>query len=649
MRRLLAVLLAALVGAPLAGSLPPRVSAQPAAEEPTGGLTAFTSDSELRAFLRSLRPERRRDLEAFGAGPPPMPPPMPPPPADAAAAPSASQRAEADSGVRSANITNTQEANVDEGGIVKNRGDILVILRRGRLFTVSTAGGGLRPVDSINAFPPGVDASGDWYDEMLIAGDRVVVIGFSNRRGGTEVSRFRLSDAGRLRFEDAYHLKSNDYYSSRNYASRLIGNRLILYTPLYLNWRNDPLEALPGIRRWRGDPEERFRPIATARQIYIAPGLKDRPNGRVEALHTLIGCDLLAPVLSCRATGVLGPSSRSFYVSSRAIYLWLSGFGGGDVRRAVPASVYRLPLSLGRPSAAGVRGSPVDQFSFQEDRGVLNVLVRSDGVGDAMGRPEFSSGAVALLRMPVRLFGDGSREAESALYQRLPRPGANQYAFRNRFVGDWLIYGFNGGGESGRAVAVATRSGGPVHEFDVPSTVDRIEPLGSDALIVGDRGGDLLFTALEPGRARLHEPWTLPEARETESRSHAFFYRPDDEAGASGVLGLPVARPAPPEMRSLFASTASMLFLRRTLRRFSSLGELEAEATGAVDDDCKASCVDWYGNARPIFLGDRTFALLGYELVEGDVGRNRIREVRRINFAPSRQGDPDGKPDEWAD
>ena len=53
-------------------------------------------------------------------------------------------------------ITNTQEAGVDEGGIVKVRGDMLVILRRGRLFTVSLAGGGMRPIDSIDAFPPGV-------------------------------------------------------------------------------------------------------------------------------------------------------------------------------------------------------------------------------------------------------------------------------------------------------------------------------------------------------------------------------------------------------------------------------------------------------------------------------------------------------------
>lgn len=47
-----------------------------------------------------------------------------------------------------------------------------------------------------------------------------------------------------------------------------------------------------------------------------------------------------------------------------------------------------------------------------------------------------------------------------------------------------------------------------------------------------------------------------------------------------------------------------------------------------------ASCVDWYGNSRPIFLGDRILALLGYEIVEGAVDDGRIREVRRAGFAP---------------
>jgi hypothetical protein len=40
-----------------------------------------------------------------------------------------------------------------------------------------------------------------------------------------------------------------------------------------------------------------------------------------------------------------------------------------------------------------------------------------------------------------------------------------------------------------------------------------------------------------------------------------------------------------------------------------------------ADDECRASCVDWYGNARPLFLRGHVFALLGYELVEDDAKR----------------------------
>jgi hypothetical protein len=66
------------------------------------------------------------------------------------------------------------------------------------------------------------------------------------------------------------------------------------------------------------------------------------------------------------------------------------------------------------------------------------------------------------------------------------------------------------------------------------------------------------------------------------------------------------------------------------------LGELEARPERAVDDGCRASCVDWYGNARPLFVRGRVFALLGYELVEGRLEDGRIRELRRASFAPRR-------------
>jgi hypothetical protein len=50
------------------------------------------------------------------------------------------------------------------------------------------------------------------------------------------------------------------------------------------------------------------------------------------------------------------------------------------------------------------------------------------------------------------------------------------------------------------------------------------------------------------------------------------------------------------------------------------------------------SCVDWYGNARPIFYKGRVFALLGYELVEADISRGRVRETDRTNLLGALSG-----------
>ena len=624
-------------------------SAGAAAQQPpraSGGLTAFRSDAELRRYLEERRRAERRRAQAYAAEAVPVmaPPSSPPPPA--AAAPQ--EVTVTGDRVAQPGITNTQEAGVDEGGIVKTYRDMLVILRRGRLFTVSLAGGDMAPVDSIDAFPPGVDARNDWYDEMLVSGDRVIVIGYSYSRGGTEVNRFRISPDGRLRFEDAYHLRSNDYYSSRNYASRLIGNRLIYYTPLYLGYgRGDPLEALPGIRKWQGENDRAaFRRIADARRVYIAPRLRNDRDAEISALHSVISCDLAAAELDCDATAVLGPGSRNFYVSGNAVYLWISDWRENPKRSEPGSYLYRLPFDEDeRPSAIGARGAPTDQFSFREDSrdGRIDVLVRSAGGGDAMWRPEFGSGSVALLQVPFRAFGDGSDEAPRRYYRHLPPPRGSGWQFQNRFVGDYVLYGnggSNGAGRDGEGwVTAASVRGGPAEELALAHGVERIEVLGSDGLVVGGGGEDLGFTEIDlSGRSpRVGSRYVHQAAGQGESRSHAFFYSPDPDSrdGASGTLGLPIAKPVDAQYRRFLGSAAAMLFLRRDQRRFSPAGELDASLAHVRDDGCRASCVDWYGNARPIFWRGRIFALLGYELVEGRLERGRIREVDRTNFSPS--------------
>jgi hypothetical protein len=599
-------------------------------------LVAFPSNEALAKFLRRVTPKPKA-FPAMAMAAPPM------------ASMGAVESATPTEARGAPGITNTQEAGVDEGDIVKLKGNILVILRRGRLFTVSLAHRGMRPVDSIDAFPPGVDARDDWYDEMLISGDRIVVIGYSYARGGTEINRFRLGDDGRLGFVDAYQLRSNDYYSSRNYASRLIGHDLIFYSPLYLRPRGeDPLDALPALRRWNGDTSDKgFHRIAGAQQVFIPPALLNAPDVNIEALHTVTSCDLAAPTLDCTATSVLGPNSRSFYVSPNAVYVWVSdAWPADEFGRRAKSLLYRLPVDGSRPSAVGVRGAPTDQFSFSEDarNGVLNVLVRSDSAGDAMWRPEFAQGSVALVRIPLDAIGDGSREVDASRYRTLPRPKGDAYSFHNRFVGDYVLYGAGNSWGTPRdrdgALTVVPLAGGEPTELVIGHGIDRIEAMGRAAVVIGSNEKDTVFTAIElaSGRPRMGDRYVQAESAQAETRSHAFFFFPDWWAGdgSTGFLGLPVARPARAAYRQLFDSSASMIFLRREHAHFIGMGELDAANEGIADDDCRASCVDWYGNARPIFLADRTFALLGYELIEGRRTNTAIRETGRISFAPKR-------------
>ena len=565
-----------------------------ATTSPKATLKPFASEAELKALLLSWadRNQARRAEQLMGA--------LQSAPAAAPAAKAAESTADS--------ITNVQHAGVDEGGIVKLHGEHLVILRRGRLFTVEV--GGLRPVSTVDAFGPDIDPRGAWYDEMLIWQDTVVVIGYSYARGGTEVALFDLSPAGELRYRSTHHLRSNDYYSSRNYASRLVGSKLVFYTPLYLNpGRGDPFAQFPAARRW---PDE-FKRIAPASRIYRADDALDPSQG--VALHSVSICDLARRDLACESTAVLGPAGRVFYVSPDSVFVW-----------AANSSLFRIPLD---------GGAPIDQFSFLEGGdGHLNVLVRSGGRGEAMWGAEYNAGALALLRVPLASFSDGRDSAPRSSYRGLP--GVAGYALQNRFVGEYLIYGAGAGWrrpqnvDDPRAYAVRYARPEMAHEIVLEHGVDRIEALGNDAVLVGSDGRDLHFTSLRLGRVPAAAGrYVRANASQGETRSHGFFYN-----AADGLLGLPIIGPGKSAARQLRRESASVLFLSNQQLKLTEVGALDSRS-GGNNDGCRASCVDWYGNSRPLFLKGRVLALMGYELVEGELRAGRIEELRRVDFTPA--------------
>ncbi len=647
----------------------PPVVVQLEGEEPTGKLAAFRDEDDLRAAMdawkneETARQKRPYPMKApdLDAGPPPavtataMPKPSaaPPSPSPQLAAPVA--RASAHSAgkpdaAKSESITNNQHGNVDEGDIVKLHGDHLVVLRRGRLFTLALDGERVQKSAMLDAFGPDIDPRGSWYDEMLIEGNDLVVVGFSYERGGTEIGLFNIDGAGHLTYRATYHLRSNDYYSARNYASRIVDGRLVFYAPMYLSpYEADVGAHFPAVRRWsRGAKATDFTRTLAATRLYHMEG--ESLGSSYAALHTVTSCDLRSDRLSCESVGMVGPPGRVFYVSPTNVYVWMQDWAAapGTNERRARGVLAKLPLARGAGvTAMRVSGMPVDQFSFEEDDGGwLNVFVRSEANGDAMWGSEDTEGKAALVRVPLGLFSDGVPVASSRRYHAMPRPDGN--SVQNRFVGPWLLYGAGygywypqqGTGQLHAVRYAAAQPENEVRSIPLKQSVERIEPMGDNAMIVGRHDLDLVFSPLELAREPIaHTDYVRKNASQGETRSHGFFYKPTAGSSKDGIIGLPIRTDGTGASRYLTEGSASVLFLRNQSLDVSELGTLAARPIQTNHDGCRASCVDWYGNARPIFAKGRVFALMGYELVEGKVDGRRMTERARLSFAP-RGGPP---------
>ena len=348
--------------------------------------------------------------------------------------------------------------------------------------------------------------------------------------------------------------------------------------------------------------------------------------------------------MACEATAVLGPAGREFYVSKDAVYVWTTPL---HHRRSfwketslVESAVFRLPLdgkeNSQNPTALKTRGSPIDQFSFLEsDDGYLNVLLRAEGLLASMWASEAGSANLAFFRVPVSQLGDGTESASVDSYHPLPAFG--EMSLQNRYIGDTLVYGAgntwfrrkgrNRDSVEGNAYALNWKHPeiSPVR-LPVAHTVDRIEALGEHTLLVGTRGKDPYFSpvsiSFSDGKieAGIAKAFRMRDAAQGETRSHGFFYKPDGKD--SGILGLPVVGGGAEGWHQLKNVSSGIVFLKNDQLRFNGLGVLAASPHSSRQDNCQASCVDWYGNSRPLFLRGRIFALMGYELVEAELNHH---------------------------
>ncbi|MBU3919515.1 beta-propeller domain-containing protein [Hyphomonas sp.] len=572
-------------------------------------------------------------------------------------------------------ITNNQKAGVDEGGIVKQIGNHLVVLQDGRLFVTDLMPGGkpgLKLADRANVYRSSNEDT--WYDEMLVAGRTILVTGYSYAENASEFSVLTLGEDGKVTRDATFYISSDDYYSGSNYASRMIDGKLVIHTPIYTSGRGwwDTFDP-PEIREWRregpdGEREHlRGQPLFRAEDIWM-------PVQRVlePVIHTVTVCDISgvtdASAPACKSTAIVGSEAHEFLVTKDAFWLWLSPSWSerafevdeaaeavctarkshAPLREVAPSTLVKLPIDGTQPSVLGVRGMPQNQFSMDMDAGTFRAVV--DWHSDNCDGPYGAPATLTYFDTPLTALSNTLSDDAGGRYVPLPSPGTTDY--EARFTEAHLVYGAREGwgswapeeGEEprddGRAIVVPVENPTWPITLTVPHDVIRAERAGPYMALTGYRDARGLSVSLID--LRLQEPkvsgtFVMENRYESENRSHAFNSRIG--ADGQGLIGLPtVSRSEESERWWWWSASSDLSYLQSDADgTLSKAGDLIAARRDPNEEsptgyECEVSCVDWYGNARPIFTGGRVLALVNSELIEGELKNGTVQEVRRIDL-----------------
>jgi hypothetical protein len=624
-------------------------------------LKVYGTDAAWKAALARMEKEAGVTDAAASATDASAPPQDAPPPIVKSESPPLSAEREI-TPATNPEITSNQNVGVDEGGIVKQIGPYLLVLQDGRIFAVDTKTG-LRLSDRMNVYTQN-EENGAWYDEMLVQEDRIIVTSYSYRHSATTMSVFKIAmESGKLTREGVFYLSSQDYYSTSNYATRIVGNKLVLRITSPISARFDDPEGT-SIGMLQDDMRQAKRqrqPLISLRNLYMP--VLEGPTSRV---HSVVICPLksgLPENSGCQTKSFVGPSESTLLVTTTDAYLWNGGgyyesyaYGDNLTRRrslqectrrgvdilanAQDSVVYRVPLDGATPTFARTKARPADQFQMEVQNEHFYMLSRyaNNQCGD--GGPA----TLFLTKLSLSQFRTEPGELPTRAITALP--GGTFQDPITRFSDGWMVY-FGGAdvfaqyspSENDRAQSrlYATPLATPdaTKTATLPHSLIRLQPVGGGMLATGTQTGrDLAVSwlSLDSG-FQARSSLTLEGRVESEGRSHAFSAAGLD--GGRTLMGLPTMAFNDGSIREISRTNLSDIsfFSLSANGQLSRAGKIQMSETKPSNGyTCEVSCVDWYGNSRAIFTGGRIFALMGTQIVEGRLNGPKMDTIARLNM-----------------
>lgn len=550
-------------------------------------------------------------------------------------------------------ITNNQESGVDEGDIVKVIGDYLVILRQGKLFSVRYGGDKLEPANSASVIKQGWEHEA-WIDELLVYNRTIVVIGYAYdgviEEGTVELNILSLDEDGAFTHDNTFIIQAGDYFSSQNYASRVVDGQLIFNFPIpFDEIEFDNLDATGALQFARiGQlPENPQQPITWRSLLDSGDIYKPSEVVIYPTLHVYVKCNLESMLNQCVSTGVIASQySIPSYVSARSIYFTTSSLKKPYIIEAefdwslrddpdnFQHNLHKVNLETMNQSVVPINGEPFNQFSFYEKDETLYLVTsklyfdnqKLDIFLDTIGEDDFQTPGYLPNPQLVGIYND----------ENWPT---------TRFVDDWLtvsLSDFFWESEDSSAPFLKLHHINSHQSFEIglEHSAQRVEPLNEKLLVMGYSGetqfhGSVVGLENSPQLLATHH---FEDIVESEYRSHAFnaLSLPD----GSDLFGFTTLGMEPQSHSNYYDDdqASDILFVEvHNNDTMQPAGIFKSkQKSEEVDDDCTISCVDWYGNTRPFFLEGKIYGLAGYELIKGEYFQGEIRETSRVDYRLTR-------------
>ncbi len=527
--------------------------------------------------------------------------------------------------------TNNQESGVDEGGLAKRSGDHLFILRNDYLHVLRVVHEG-EPVleyrSRLSVLEKG-EQDEAWYDEILVHDRDVILVGFNYEEDASELLHFRMDGSGQLTRLGRYAIRSSDYFSGENYATRIVGDELVFVISLRLETGLD--RAWPSWKR-RDIPTSEWKPLLESGDVFLPIVVAEDP-----VLSTVLTCPIAEGLAleHCRARAIIAPDTGTHYVTGNAVYLAVSEWPPEfyrdittsvmDVDRYWAArhqrwtSIYRFPFELEQAvTVARIDGKIDDQFQFKERNGVLfaaGELTYDDNDDDQNLRSE-----VHLRRIEASDFS----VQPSGLAPLVSSTRRETMLAAMRFDDERLWMSFESPEDGRTELHVAPLDGTPGRSLALGFYAYRLQPVGDGMIAMNSWAPPATIAYLRDTGEMLHlDAKSLPSFEIDADRSQAFNFRGMGEFGM--LMTVPVD--ASSDRHDLAERRSDFAFLGLKNDRLTEIGVLDMQAF-PQRQGCGNGCDDWYGDARAIPVDGRWIFLSGDLVVEAELRGEMLQQVR---------------------